>query len=78
MREQHAKLPKDKTVHVLCKEGQRAYYAARLLTQLGYKAKLLSGGMATLLMHEGKQIPLYQTPKPGIDPPNQKIRPVYD
>lgn len=38
-------LPKDKVIHVLCRSGQRAYMAARVLLQKGFKAKVISGGM---------------------------------
>ena len=38
-------LPKDKEIHVICRSGQRAYYATRILLQNGFKAKNVSGGM---------------------------------
>ena len=38
-------LPKDQEIHVICRSGQRAYYATRILLQKGYKARVLSGGM---------------------------------
>jgi NADPH-dependent 2,4-dienoyl-CoA reductase/sulfur reductase-like enzyme/rhodanese-related sulfurtransferase len=38
-------LPRDKTIHVICRSGQRAYYATRLLLQQGYDARNVSGGM---------------------------------
>jgi NADPH-dependent 2,4-dienoyl-CoA reductase/sulfur reductase-like enzyme/rhodanese-related sulfurtransferase len=38
-------LPKDKTIHVICRSGQRAYYATRVLLQNGFKACTVSGGM---------------------------------
>jgi rhodanese-related sulfurtransferase len=30
---------------VICRSGQRAYYATRLLEQRGFKARNVSGGM---------------------------------
>lgn len=38
-------LPKDKEIHVICRSGQRAYYALRILLQNGFKAKNVAGGM---------------------------------
>jgi NADPH-dependent 2,4-dienoyl-CoA reductase/sulfur reductase-like enzyme/rhodanese-related sulfurtransferase len=38
-------LPKDETIHVICRSGQRAYYATRVLLQNGFKACTVSGGM---------------------------------
>jgi len=38
-------LPRDKTIQVICRSGQRAYYATRLLLQLGFDARNMSGGM---------------------------------
>jgi NADPH-dependent 2,4-dienoyl-CoA reductase/sulfur reductase-like enzyme/rhodanese-related sulfurtransferase len=38
-------LPKDQEICVICRSGQRAYYATRILLQNGFKARNLSGGM---------------------------------
>ena len=38
-------LPRDKTIQVVCRSGQRAYYATRLLLQHGFDARNVSGGM---------------------------------
>ncbi|HUO74176.1 MAG TPA: FAD-dependent oxidoreductase [Solirubrobacteraceae bacterium] len=38
-------LPRDRTIGVICRSGQRAYYAARILLQNGFDAKVVSGGM---------------------------------
>ena len=38
-------LPKDKELHVICRSGQRAYYATRILLQNGFNAKTVAGGM---------------------------------
>ncbi len=38
-------LPRDREIHVLCRSGQRAYYATRILLQHGFDAKVRSGGM---------------------------------
>ena len=38
-------LPPDQQIHVICRSGQRAYMATRILLQNGFKAKNVSGGM---------------------------------
>jgi NADPH-dependent 2,4-dienoyl-CoA reductase/sulfur reductase-like enzyme/rhodanese-related sulfurtransferase len=38
-------LPRDREIHVICRSGQRAYYATRILLQNGFNARNLSGGM---------------------------------
>jgi rhodanese-related sulfurtransferase len=38
-------LPRDREVLVICRSGQRAYYATRILLQNGFKARTISGGM---------------------------------
>jgi rhodanese-related sulfurtransferase len=41
-------LPRDQDIHVICRSGQRAYMATRILLQNGFKAKNVSGGMLSL------------------------------
>ncbi len=41
-------LPTDREIHVICRSGQRAYYATRILMQNGFKARNVSGGMLSL------------------------------
>ena len=38
-------LPRDKPIQVICRSGQRAYYATRMLMQNGFDARTLAGGM---------------------------------
>jgi len=38
-------LPRDQEILVICRSGQRAYLATRMLLQHGFKARNLSGGM---------------------------------
>jgi NADPH-dependent 2,4-dienoyl-CoA reductase/sulfur reductase-like enzyme/rhodanese-related sulfurtransferase len=38
-------LPKDQEILVICRSGQRAYYAARILLQQGFNARVISGGI---------------------------------
>lgn len=45
LRARLAELPKDREIHVICRSGQRAYYATRVLLQNGFRARTLSGGM---------------------------------
>ena len=41
-------LPRDREIHVVCRSGQRAYTATRILVQNGFNAKDVSGGMLAL------------------------------
>lgn len=48
-------LPRDREIHVICRSGQRAYIATRMLLQHGLKAKTLAGGMlARAMVNLGK------------------------
>ena len=38
-------LPRDREIDVVCRSGQRAYYATRMLLQEGFDARVVSGGM---------------------------------
>jgi rhodanese-related sulfurtransferase len=38
-------LPRDREILVICRSGQRAYYATRVLLQHGFKARNITGGM---------------------------------
>ena len=38
-------LPRGREIGVICRSGQRAYYATRILLQAGFDAKVISGGM---------------------------------
>jgi NADPH-dependent 2,4-dienoyl-CoA reductase/sulfur reductase-like enzyme/rhodanese-related sulfurtransferase len=38
-------LPRDREIDVVCRSGQRAYYATRILLQHGFDARTVSGGM---------------------------------
>ena len=42
-------LPRDRQILVICRSGQRAYYATRILVQNGFSARTVAGGM---LSHE--------------------------
>jgi rhodanese-related sulfurtransferase len=48
LRKRLDELPRDREIHVICRSGQRAYYATRILLQNGFKAKIISGGMLSL------------------------------
>ena len=45
LRARLAELPRDREILVICRSGQRAYYATRILLQNGFKARNISGGM---------------------------------
>jgi len=45
LRSRLGELPRDREIHVICRSGQRAYYATRILSQHGFKAKTIAGGM---------------------------------
>lgn len=45
LRSRFSELPRDREINVICRSGQRAYYATRILLQHGFKAKNVSGGM---------------------------------
>jgi len=45
LRARLGELPRDCEILVICRSGQRAYYATRMLLQNGFKARNLSGGM---------------------------------
>ena len=45
LRARLGELPRDREIHVICRSGQRAYYATRILLQNGFKARNISGGM---------------------------------
>ena len=47
-------LPRDREVHVLCRSGQRAYFATRILLQNGFKARDISGGMLSFANRGGQ------------------------
>lgn len=44
IRSQLDKLPKEKEIAVFCRSGQRSYLASRMLSQLGFHVKNISGG----------------------------------
>ncbi|MGZ8160064.1 MAG: FAD-dependent oxidoreductase [Methylobacter sp.] len=48
LRDRLGELPRDREIHVICRSGQRAYYATRILLQNGFNAKNISGGMLSL------------------------------
>jgi NADPH-dependent 2,4-dienoyl-CoA reductase/sulfur reductase-like enzyme/rhodanese-related sulfurtransferase len=48
LRARLGELPRDREIHVICRSGQRAYYATRVLLQNGFNARNVSGGMLSL------------------------------
>jgi rhodanese-related sulfurtransferase len=45
LRARLVELPRDREILVICRSGQRAYYATRILLQNGFNARNISGGM---------------------------------
>ena len=45
LRSRLSELPRDREILVVCRSGQRAYYATRMLLQKGFKARTVAGGM---------------------------------
>lgn len=56
LRDRLEELPKNKEYLVFCQVGVRAYIAARLLTQHGFKVRNLSGGYRRYAMWKGTHI----------------------
>ncbi len=44
LRARLGELPRDREILVICRSGQRAYYATRALLQHGFQARTLAGG----------------------------------
>ena len=51
LRARLGELPQNREIHVICRSGQRAYYATRILLQSGFNAKDISGGMLSRAMY---------------------------
>jgi rhodanese-related sulfurtransferase len=45
LRARLGELPRDREILIICRSGQRAYYATRILLQNGFKARNIAGGM---------------------------------
>jgi rhodanese-related sulfurtransferase len=45
LRSRLGELPRDQEILVICRSGQRAYFATRILLQNGFKARNISGGI---------------------------------
>ncbi len=48
LRARLGELPRDREIHVICRSGQRAYTAMRVLLQNGFQARNVAGGMLSL------------------------------
>jgi rhodanese-related sulfurtransferase len=53
LRSRLEELPRDREIMVICRSGQRAYYAARMLAQNGFEARVVSGGMLSHALLDG-------------------------
>jgi rhodanese-related sulfurtransferase len=45
LRSRLGELPRDREIHIICRSGQRAYYATRILLHHGFAARTIAGGM---------------------------------
>lgn len=52
LRSRLAEIPRDREIAVICRSGQRAYLATRILLQNGFDAKTLSGGVLAVQQSE--------------------------
>ena len=55
LRARLGELPKDREILTICRSAGRAYFAARILLQNGFKARVLSGGMLSRAMVSTRQ-----------------------
>lgn len=55
IRQKMNEIPRDRPVMVYCQTGQRSYFAARILAQLGFDVSNLSGGYKTYSHAVGRQ-----------------------
>jgi NADPH-dependent 2,4-dienoyl-CoA reductase/sulfur reductase-like enzyme/rhodanese-related sulfurtransferase len=62
LRARLGELPRDREILVICRSGQRAYSATRILLQKGFKARNLSGGMLSRTHAENFWSESIQTP----------------
>ena len=56
LRDSLGRLPRDREILVYCRVGLRGYIGARILTQHGFRARNLSGGLVTWSTALGKGI----------------------
>ena len=56
LRQRAGELPKDRELLLFCRVGQRGYVAARLLSQLGFRVRNLSGGYLRYLMWQATAV----------------------
>jgi rhodanese-related sulfurtransferase len=52
LRQRMGRIAPGPEIWTYCFVGQRSYYAARALSQYGFKVRNISGGFKTYLMHE--------------------------
>lgn len=57
LRTRLSELPRNREILVICRSGQRAYYAGRILARHGFRARVLSGGMLARAMLLGSRAP---------------------
>ncbi|MDP4090682.1 MAG: FAD-dependent oxidoreductase, partial [Bacillota bacterium] len=75
LRNRLSELDKEKEIWVYCQVGLRGYVAARMLTQLGYKVKNLTGGYKTysIANYKAKQRPTV-VERVALDMETQRVK----
>jgi rhodanese-related sulfurtransferase len=77
LRARLGELPRDREILVICRSGQRAYYATRILLQNGFKAETSPAACLTQSESAGKRETVYYTKLgsvPGLSPPAMSTR----
>lgn len=64
LRSRLGELPRDRDILAICRSGQRAYMATRLLLQHGFRARNLSGGMMSRAMLAQESTSAVASPPP--------------
>lgn len=76
LRQNMAKIPKDKPVYVFCQVGLRGYVAGRILSQNGYDVFNLSGGYKTFKQAKEQYPEVIRSEMADTDDSGVKIKPM--
>jgi rhodanese-related sulfurtransferase len=75
LRDRLAELSREKEIRLYCAAGQRGYYACRLLTQHGFRARNFSGGYKTYLSCRDAGLFKRPAPPPPSSENGKRVRP---
>ena len=78
LRTRHNELPEGQPVLLYCAAGQRAYYATRMLMQLGYSVRNLPGGIKTYDMVRSSRTSDVAATAHGAGGPSAKVAEVAE